>query len=202
MKIVGVHEARRLFTAALFLSLTLPCSVKESPLLHVSFLMTSQDIHMFYHQSLACLHLTWCRGAQPVWAYFACTWLYSMLRNWVRLIYLNKMTLRRARPDDRGIIWRPFHHSKSPPLPLFSLSTHSAGADWEIQHAARVCSGVFKLVFKLPANSEHLVLRGRRQPCQWEPLSRRQLENSSPQGEQGGECVCYEREPVSAGTTS
>ena len=80
-------------------------------------------------------------------------------------------------------------------IPLFAFNLCSP---LQLVHQER--RGKFKMsqesecvIFKLPANSEHLVLRGGVRPRQWEPLSFPSTPRATapPQGEQGGMCAFF-----------
>ena len=80
-------------------------------------------------------------------------------------------------------------------IPLFAFNLCSP---LQLVHQER--RGKFKMsqesecvIFKLPANSEHLVLRGGVRPRQWEPLSFPSTPRATapPQGGQGGMCAFF-----------
>lgn len=73
-------------------------------------------------------------------------------------------------------------------LPLFTSWTRPSADEWEIQRGSRM-----SVIFKLPANSEHLVRGGEEgssvkgSPC----VPCQHHENSTPRGEQGGVCALF-----------
>lgn len=73
-------------------------------------------------------------------------------------------------------------------LPVFTSWTRPSADEWEIQRGSRM-----SVIFKLPANSEHLVRGGEEgssvkgSPC----VPCQHHENSTPRGGQGGVCALF-----------